>query len=180
MKNFKIPNFLEDVFGEEQSLFSIGLILLFAFMVTGFLVERNYQDFASLSIWRVILSILLIFDISAGCVANFSRGTSSYYATRAKNRWWFIAIHFHIIILAIALGSSLWSSLVIWIFTIICACFVNFLFHSPHQKLLAGFFLGLGLILTVSLSWDSNILQAMGALFLMKVVYSFGVNHYLE
>lgn len=180
MKDFKIPNFLEDVFGEKQSVLSLLLIIAFAFIVTIFLAKAYSHEFDNLSNWKIILAILLIFDISAGCIANFSRGTSAYYASRSKNRWWFIAIHFHIVILALAFGNSLGPSSITWFYTISCASLVNFIFKNPNQKLVAGFCLGVGLILILSLSWQSNILQAMATLFLVKVVYSFGVNHYLD
>ena len=82
MKAIKIPSFLHEVFGEQQSIATILVILAFGGCLT-LAVSLVFPDILhSLPLWRGILALLLIFDIFCGCIANFTRSTSNFYAAR--------------------------------------------------------------------------------------------------
>ncbi len=179
MNRLKMPVFLHDVFGEKQSI--LDLLLVMTFAVFGALVvlfQFNTSEHM-VSLWKQILGFVLILDVLAGCVANFSRGTNDFYAARSKNRVIFLAIHFHIIAIAWLLDGPLWVSLLVWAYTIVSAVGVNGLKGSPHQQMVAGFLTLVGILALVSLLplipvW----MLTVSLLFMLKVVFSFAVDHY--
>ena len=103
--NIRIPSFLRDVFGESQTRGELLAIMLF----WGFPEMRD-----GLPLWRIAIAYVLIVDIFAGCIANFTRSTNNHYASRDKERLLFIAIHIHILIVAWLLGINLWYAFMVW------------------------------------------------------------------
>lgn len=93
MKQIIIPSFLHDVFGKKQSLVSIFTILLFGGLLTAILYWMYPEMTSNLPVWRSALSLLLIFDIFAGCIANFTLSTSNYYPTFSRRINWGFTKH---------------------------------------------------------------------------------------
>jgi hypothetical protein len=120
----------------------------------------------------------LIFDIFSGCVANFTASTSNFYAERKTNRIVFIAIHFHIVLVALLLQSDIWYSIGVWAYTIVGAFLVNVLFGKPSQKFVAGMLLSVGLGCLPMLPEIAPFMLAISLLFMLKVLFSFAVDHY--
>ncbi|WP_152395989.1 hypothetical protein [Paenibacillus guangzhouensis] len=178
MTQIRIPSFLHDVFGEQQSIGSIVSILLFG----GLLTTALYVIFPDLTddlpLWRSALALLLIFDIFAGCVANFTASTSNFYASRRTNRIVFIAIHFHIVIVALLLNTNIWHAIGVWAYTIAGAFIVNALIGKASQRFVAGILLSMGLGGIPLLPSMQPYMLTISLLFLLKVLYSFAVDHY--
>lgn len=180
MKIVKIPSILHDVFGEKQSVGSILVILLFGGLLTiavGFIYPEITK---SLPIWRSALALLLIFDIFAGCIANFTISTSNFYASRKRNRTVFIAIHVHIIMIALLLHTDIGYAVGIWAYTIAGALTVNALIGKSSQRFIGGLLLSIGIGVTFLLSNIQPYMLLAGTLFMLKVLYSFAVDHYGE
>ncbi|HAE21724.1 MAG TPA: hypothetical protein DCG47_05295, partial [Spirochaetaceae bacterium] len=111
MKTISIPSALHEVFGEEQTLGSlVGVLLAGSVGATAFYV-LGADTLITAGILRTSLALLLAFDIAAGCAANFTRGTSDFYARRAAKRRIFIAVHLHLPALALLAGLPLLPSL---------------------------------------------------------------------
>ena len=175
--SINIPSFLHDVLGEKNTWMEIVLVLLFAVLVSIFYLysaELNRLDW-----WQIIIAVLLILDIAAGSISNLTRGTNDFYVERPVNRWVFIAIHIHIIILAWVLGASKSYATCVCLFTICSASLVNFELAKSYQRTLAGFLFGVGLL--AMLTWPPPAygeLSIVYILFVFKVVFSFAVDHY--
>ncbi|PWA06062.1 hypothetical protein DCC39_17695 [Pueribacillus theae] len=178
MRQLRIPSFLHDVFGKKQSVASILAILLFGGALTAALYYRFPELTGHLPAWRSTLAILLIFDVFAGCIANFTASTSNFYAARKTNRVIFIAIHVHIVLIALLLNTNIWHSLGIWAYTIIGAFIVNSLIGKHSQLFVAGLLLSIGLGCIPMLPGITPYMLIIGVLFLMKVLFSFAVDHY--
>lgn len=178
MKQRRMPAFLHDIFGERQSMGTILTILLFG----GVLTAAVYFAFPELAddvpIWRSALALLLMFDIFAGCAANFTVSTSNFYAARSKNRIVFITIHFHIILVALLLDANIWYSIAVWGYTIGGAFLINALHGKPSQRFIAGLLLSAGLGGIPMLPEMQPFMLIACLLFMLKVLYSFAVDHY--
>ena len=177
MNYFKVPEFLHDVFGEKQSILEVFASILFALIGTLLIYSLFDIESSHINSWRIILGFILIADVLAGCIANFTKGTNNYYATRAKNRLIFIAIHIHIILIALLLDAPLVSSILIWIYTIISASIVNTLKGKVIQSFIAANLLCYGIFLVIYLSLPMWFL-IVSLFFMMKVIFSFAVDHY--
>jgi len=178
MKSLRIPAFLHDVFGEKQTVGSILSILLVGGALTGALYWSFPEWTDSLPAWRSGLALLLIFDIFSGCVANFTASTSGFYAARPTNRIVFIAIHIHILLIALLLHSDIGYSVGAWAYTIVGAFIVNALIGKRSQRFVAGLLLSVGLGAIPMLPGISPAMLIVCLLFMLKVLFSFAVDHY--
>jgi hypothetical protein len=169
---------LHDVFGEAQRPGQLIAILGFGIAVPAILVVTSPELIGSVAPWRVVLALLLVLDIAAGCVANFTRGTSDFYAGRPRNRWLFIAVHVHVIAVAALLNLDLSASIIIWGYTIAGATLVNLLAGKPSQTFAGGLLLAIGFTGTALWPGLSPFMSVVCALFILKVIFSFAVDHY--
>ncbi|WP_448564025.1 hypothetical protein [Thalassotalea ganghwensis] len=174
MKYFKTPKFLFEVLGEKQTILEVTCTIIFALLGTGavYLISDIH-----LSNWKAVLGVLLIGDILAGCLANFSFGTNEYYAKRPNNRLIFIAIHIHILVIAWLLSQPFHDALVVWAYTIISAFIVNALNGRTIQVFIAANFMCFGMFLLIFLSLPTWFFIVC-MFFMIKVLFSFSVNHY--
>lgn len=128
---------------------------------------------------RRFLAWLLMLDIAAGAVANFTPGTNAFYAHRPSWRWGFIALHVHLPAVGWLLGVPVSPLLWVWAYTIATACLVNSFHGRTWQPVLGGCLLCVGVLVISFLAlppWQTS----LSLLFLIKVLYAFAVNHYPE
>ncbi|MBB1418849.1 hypothetical protein H5187_16455 [Pseudoalteromonas sp. SG44-1] len=176
MKYFKTPEFLHEVFGEKQSILEITGTILFA--LVGSWVIYSVAEI-ELDNWRAILAFILIADVLAGCIANFTLGTNEFYTKRPKNRLIFIAIHVHIIVIAWLLSQPLDTALLMWAYTIVAASVVNALHGKSIQGFIAANLMCYGIFLLIYLSLPTWFLM-VSLFFMIKVLFSFAVDHYRQ
>lgn len=177
MKIFKMPKSLHEVFGESQSLIELSITAAFAIIGTWTIYFKLYQPAVQNDTWMLILGFLLIADVLAGCIANFSHGTNHFYAQRSKGRLVFIAIHIHLLVIAWLLSAPFEYALLIWLYTILCALYVNHLKGQPLQLFIAASLMCGGLLLVLCLPIETWFLVT-SVFFMIKVMFSFAVDHY--
>ncbi|MFD0867945.1 hypothetical protein [Paenibacillus residui] len=180
MKPIRIPSILHDIFGEEQHILSIAAVLLFGGGLTALLYFLYPEMTAHLPVWRSILALLFIFDIFSGCIANFTASTSNFYAARKKNRLVFIAIHFHIVIIAVLLNAAIGYSIAVWAYTIAGAFIVNALIGKQSQRFVAALLLSVGIGCIPLLPNIEPYMLITCQLFMLKVLFGFAVDHYTQ
>lgn len=169
---------LHDVFGETQQPGQLAAILGFGIAVPAVLAMTSPELIGAVAPWRAVLALLLVLDIAAGCVANFTRGTSDFYAGRARNRWLFIAVHVHVVAVAALLNLDLTASIAVWGYTIAGAILVNLRAGRPSQTFVGGLLLSAGLTGIALWPGLTSFMTAVCALFMLKVLFSFAVDHY--
>ncbi len=174
MKYYKTPHVLHKALGEQQSLLEILSIAFFTLSGSCLIFYLSEFRFDS---WKVILGFILIADVLAGCIANFSLGTNSFYAQRPKSRIVFIAIHFHILLIAWLLSQPLGGVLIVWLYTIISAFIVNALKGKVIQRFIAANLMCYGLFIMIYLEFPMWFLM-VSVFFMIKVLFSFSVDHY--
>lgn len=175
---FKVPKFFHDVLGEEIAKLDMILIITFSFLATILLFVFNTTLFNQLSLITSVIVLLLIFDIFAGVLSNFSDSTNAFYRKRSINRWIFIAIHIQPIIFAWLLDESMRYAFLVWGLTIISACIVNFMLYHPNQRMVGAFLMAMTLFFTMQFGGDETLfIRTVFIFYVIKVVYSFAVNH---
>jgi hypothetical protein len=70
--NICIPSFLRDIFGESQTLGELLTTMLFGVGLATFLFFGFPEMTRDLPLWRSTIAYLLIMDIFAGSIANFT------------------------------------------------------------------------------------------------------------
>ena len=174
----RIPSFLHDILGESQTLGEMITIVFLSVSLATTLFVAFPEMTQDISLWRRITAYLLILDIVAGCIANFTRSTSNHYAARSRERWIFIAIHVHLLLIAGLLGMGLGHALIVWSYTTIAALVVNALHGSRFQLFTAGSLLVAGIAIAVLGVAVPNYFLVISLLFMVKVLFSFAVDHY--
>lgn len=174
----RIPAFLHDILGESQTLGEILTIAILSVGLTTTLWVAFPEMTQNIPLWRSMIAYLLILDIVAGSVANFTRSTNNHYAARPRERWVFIAVHFHLLLIAGLLGTGFWHAVIVWGYTIAGALVVNALMGSRFQLFIAGSLLIVGIALAVLGIEVPNYFLVISLLFMVKVLFSFSVDHY--
>lgn len=177
MTLIQIPPSLHEVLGQRQSLLdlvAVGVAALAGGLAFAAGVEWGVGD---PSVWRKLLALILAVDIAAGCVANFTRGTSAYYAASRRRRHYFIALHLHLLVMAWLMQWPLLPLALVWAFTICASVAVVTLTGRRGQPVLAALLVSLGMLALPWLAIDP-VVQGVSLLFLIKLVYAFAVDHY--
>ncbi|MCM3620365.1 hypothetical protein M3936_22675 [Sutcliffiella horikoshii] len=174
--NIKIPAYLHEVFGERQNILQLAAIFFFGVIFTSILYIYYSNNSYEVASWRKILAFLIIFDILCGCIANFTKSTSNYYAKDKKKQIIFILIHVHLLFVGFLLGTSSLAVTLVWIYTVICS-FIVISIKGANQIFVAGLLLCIGIGVTPMLGMESYML-IISMLFMIKVVFSFSVDHY--
>ncbi len=173
----RAPGWLHDVLGEEPSLGEVAATVGFAAATATFALAFADPPVAG---WRLGAAWLLLADIAAGCVANFTASTNDFYAARPRNRWAFIAVHAHLPVFVWLVGasaSSAWFAAGLWLATLASAAVVNVLAGRERQVMVAGLLLSMGLVWAAAMP-VSAVVRVAAVLFLTKVSFSFAVDHY--
>lgn len=181
VRDIRMPKPLHDVFGEVQSPVELALIAFGGLGLTALVCAAGADSLADVAWWRAALAVLLVADVCCGAVANFTRGTDRYYAERPRNRWVFIAVHWHLVVIALAIGDGVWFALAATGYTLVGAAVVNLLHGSRLQPPVGGTLLAVGLtgvVIAGAADAAPLLLLAAAALFVLKVVYGFAVTHF--
>lgn len=177
LKRWPMPRSLHEVFGESQSPWEL-LLILGSGLLCGLTLLLSAPGWAAeTAVWRRVLAFVLMFDLGAGCVANFTRSTNDYYARRPAARWLFLALHIHLPLFAWAVGQSVPQALGVWAFTLLSAGLVNLLSGHALQRVLAGTLLALGNLLLITVVQPQPLVLAASLLFMLKLILSFAVDH---
>ena len=177
MKTIEMPKALHEVFGEKQTVFEVVCAALFASIGSLLMYFLFYLPVVAEKNWMVILGFILIADVLAGCIANCSRGTNAFYATKPRGRLLFIAGHVHILAIAWLLSAPFEYALIVWAYTIISAFVVNALKGHGLQLFIAVNLMCCGVFVLMLLPLSAWFFM-ISLFFMIKVMFSFAVDHY--
>ena len=181
VSDIRMPKALHDVFGETQSPVELALVVVGGLALAAVVCLAGAESLAAVAWWRAALAVLLVADICCGVIANLTRGTDRYYADRPRNRWVFIAVHWHLVVISLALGEGFWFALAVTAYTLAGAAVVNLLHGSRLQQPVGGLVLAFGLagvMIWAMTDVAPLLLLAAAALFVLKVAYAFAVTHH--
>jgi len=114
--NIQIPKFLHELHGKQASVLSLVLVYANA-LLFGCLVSIHI-NLLSLPAWKSILLFVLVADIAAGAIANFTVSTRQYYRENTRLQLPYLSLHIiHPILLFVIFPHLLWFSLFMGVFT---------------------------------------------------------------
>lgn len=124
-REYPVPSAFKEVLGARQSAGALLCIAVLTALAATLWALTIGQEASSVRLWRQVLAWLLMLDIAAGAVANFTPGTNAFYAERPAWRWGFIAVHVHVVLIGWLLAVPLAPLVLVWGYTIGAAALVN-------------------------------------------------------
>jgi membrane glycosyltransferase len=174
-KKIQVHKFLVELFGRETTTFDLLAIVIGSFSVAGLTLALKWNT--DISIFKLIILTILTLDIAGGVVANFTTGTTNYYAESLRKRYFFVL--FHLLqpsILIWIFPNDLQAILGISIFTLISSIIVLNTKKHNTQRITAITFLLLSFILSIFLNYSDPLLKLFMQLFSIKLILAFSVN----
>ena len=117
MKYIKINEFFHDVFGKKQSVLELIAVFVFSFLATYFIYNNYSNDTQGVLSWKIIAAFILVADIMAGCIANFTFSTNQHYVNQSKKRLLFILFHIHLLVISFLLDAYFVYAFVFTVYT---------------------------------------------------------------
>ena len=171
-----MPKFLHELFGKRTTKIELTIVLLSCLILSSLLLFHSYNEWDELAVWKKILLIILTLDITGGVVANVTQGTNAYYQANQKARFVFIAIHVQPLLLGWLLDNFL-LGMTVWVGTIMATLIVINL-KGEGIKRTAGMAVALtGICFLIVMAEHHFALNALLALYILKLVFSFAVDH---
>jgi hypothetical protein len=172
---FKVHRLFHDLFGRETTTFDLLAIAISSLSFAGLTLILKWN--ADISNFKLIILTILALDIAGGIVANFTSGTTNYYAESLRKRYFFVL--FHLLqpsILIWIFPNELQAILGISIFTLISSIIVLNIKKHNTQRITAITLLFLSFMLSVLLNYSDPLLQIVMLLFSIKLILAFSVN----
>lgn len=167
--------FSREFLGETPKKGDQVLVFAITFIVMAIIGYKNYSDLSGMPIWKPILYLIMVLDIVAGAIANFTKSSQEYYKNNTQKRVTFLLMHFiHIGLLILAIGH-LWYCLAVLIYTLIGSFIVNFTNKLKQQEINASVVVCLGVILFYVVFPAPQIIMWLPAILLVKLVFGFSI-----
>jgi membrane glycosyltransferase len=174
-KKIQVHKFLFELFGRETTTFDLLVIVIGSLLVAGLTLILKWNS--DISNFKLIMLTILSLDIAGGVIANFTAGTTNYYAESLRKRYFFVL--FHLLqpsILIWIFPNDSQAILGISIFTLISSIIVLNTKKHNTQRITAITFLLLSFILSIFLNYSDPLLKLFMQLFSIKLILAFSVN----
>jgi membrane glycosyltransferase len=174
-KKIQVHKFLFELFGRETTTFHLLAIVIASLSFAGLTLLLKLNT--DISNFKLIVLTILTLDIAGGVVANFTAGTTNYYAESLRKRYFFVL--FHLLqpsILIWIFPNEFQAILGVSIFTLLCSFIVLNINKHYTQIITAIILLVLSFILSILLNYSDPLLQIVMQLFSIKLILAFSVN----
>jgi hypothetical protein len=174
-KKIQVHKFLFELFGRETTTFDLLAIVIASLSFAGLTLILKLNT--NISNFKLIILTILALDIAGGVVANFTAGTTNYYAESLRKRYFFVL--FHLLqpsILIWIFPNDLQAILGVSIYTLTSSIIVLNIKKHNTQKIVAITLLLLSFILSILLNYSDPLLQIVMQLFSIKLILAFSVN----
>jgi hypothetical protein len=176
MKNqIIIPRFLHEIHGERSNWFDLALTHFIALATT--LAVLTLIDGFNFAGWERWTLIALTYDLAGGIIANFSYGTSHYYAQSNKRRLWFISLHFlQPLFMSILFPEFGMTIAIVSGYVIAASLTVNAIKDTARQATLGALLAVSGIVvLQIFIPKTNAVLELLLTMFLLKLPLAFAV-----
>lgn len=180
-KTIKPPKFLHDIHGRSTTIFDIILTYTGGLLSVASVYILCLQNSIDISVWKLILLLLISADIGAGVIANFTKGTNSFYGgvRKKKSRLVFILSHFlHPAIFLYILDLISVKTIGLVLFVIVTTFIIDSIKNKENQRVFASFCLVSGIGITLYLKILDPLLLWFFPLYMTKLFIAFGIRRF--
>ncbi|NHE55941.1 hypothetical protein [Cyclobacterium plantarum] len=181
LRIIKPPKFLHDIHGSTTTLFDVILTYIGGILSVLSIYILYLQNNIDIPVWKLVLLLLISADIGAGVIANFTKGTNSYYGGegKSKSRLVFILSHFfHATIFLYTLNLFSLKTISLVCFVIVSTFIINSIRNKESQKVIASFCIVFGIGTLLILEISNPLLLWFFPLYMTKLFIAFGIRRY--
>lgn len=172
-KKIKIPKYLKYIHGDESDLLSI--LSIYFIGITSSFIFINLTNF-NIPLNANIALFLIMFDVSAGVIANFTYSTNNYYKKNKKISFIFLSLHIlHPILLTLIFPSEFLFFFSVGFYTLISSLLILNINDVNKQYLSASILLTIGILLSYFLLNKDTPIYLVGIFFMVKLILGFSV-----
>ena len=177
-KTIKIPKILHEVHGERAV--TMDIILPHSISTLASFYFLSISPGIDFSVVKTILLFILTYDLVGGVIANFSEGTSRFYAASRMRRFKFIALHvLQPTIMWYLFQEHQFVTLTVSAYVVVSAVIVNQLKILRDQLIVSGTLVVAGVFLFQLLDDDTPFtLQFLLTAFILKLPLAWAVRWY--
>lgn len=175
------PKFLHDIHGSTTTLFDMLITYSGGIIAMIGVYLLSIQNSLEIPIWKLSLLLIVSADIGAGVIANFTKGTNSYYGgkDKRKSRLVFILSHFlHPTIFLYTLELFSYKTIILVVLVILLTLIINSIKDKEKQKVIASLCLLLGLSSLLIIEIGNPFLLWFFPLFMIKLFIAFSIRRY--
>lgn len=174
----RMPRFLHKLFGEETYLLALIFIFLAGLLSIIVLSMIGGSALRSVPIHLRLWVYFIAFDVFAGIVANFTRGTKAYYQKHPHLKRWFVPMHIYPIILVLLTSHDVIDGFYIYALILASSMLVQMIKTLHQQWLVAGLFVLLNILL-YRIFFDNLplYLHVIHTGIAMKLIGAFSINY---
>ena len=174
-KTIRVHKFLRLLFGDVTTTFDVLAILLGSCILTIYIWLQTYDTGISTGLRALLL--LLAIDPGGGVVANFSSGTTCFYANDPKRQFSFLAFHVvQPLLLIIVFPNEMGSIFISAGLILFSSAAVVLLTNHYEQRVVAAMLFLLCASLTAYSPFRERMVSFLIILFALKLVLAFPVN----
>ena len=181
MKTITPPKFLHDIHGSSTTLFDMIITYSGGVIAMISVYFLSIQNSLEIPMWKLSLLLIISADIGAGVIANFTKGTNSYYGGENKNksRLVFILSHFlHPAIFLYTLDLFSYKTVFLVVFVILSTLIINSIKNKEKQRVIESICLLLGLSSILMVEIENPFLLWFFPLYMIKLFIAFGIRRY--
>lgn len=173
-RKVRIPKFLHELHGAEARLSTILLSYGAGLAVAAIaLFQLRGTDIGSL---QKVLVALVLLDVAAGVIANFSSSTNQHYQQAQSPRKGFLLLHaLHAGVLAWVFPHYWTYFLFAYLYTLAASLIVNQAQDTEWQQNLAAFFVVCGVGASIFFELNPALLYGFMPLYAVKLILGFSV-----
>ena len=173
-KKIVIPSYLHELHGKQASVFDLLVNYTTAIIATIIILYLAWG--LSLAPYKLIILVVLTFDLAGGVVSNFTEGTNHYYIEKPKMRYLFIAFHVVQPMVLIWIFPTDWVGIaVISIYTLIAMTVINSIWDHLRQRVSGAFLMVIGVSLSFIVGEMQPIVHLMLILYVVKLIVAFAI-----
>jgi len=178
-KQINVPEFLQEFHGKRTSLFSIILVYLSALIVSAIIsLQFLPKGFPA---WKTTIFVIVVMDIAGGVIANFTNATKIYYQDKPIKRILFLSLHIiHPLLFMILFPKEIALFTLMGVYTLLSSFILNVLSPGETQRLLAVFFVTVGITIVFVLPSEFVFLKLLPILFFLKLILGFSVKKHSD
>ena len=173
MQEINIPKYLQDLHGKKTSLLTLTLTYLSS-IATATIITYSIAKQIDVSLWRIILTFILIADISGGIISNYSESTRKYYSENSKKHIIFIFMHILQPVFFIIIFQDVRNFFLFMGIYAISSCLAIYKIRNyEYKRIISSFLFIVGIIITFIFNIPIEIVKIIPILFFAKLILAY-------